>query len=261
MLTLSWRRVVFEIRTTLRDRNAVIFSVLFPLFLLVLFGSVFGHQEIANTRVTIAAYLVPGLVASGLLYSAFQLLAISATQERRDGTLTRFYLSPMPRSVYFVGKLGLSVFVYVVQIALLMGAARALFAVRLPSGGGWWTLTWVSVLGLASSALLGLAMSTGAKTVNSASAITVPVVLFFQFTSGVYFVYTDLPQWMQRLAAIFPLKWLAQALRSVFLPARFGHFEAAGTFELARCAQVLGLWVLIAVVLAGRTFRWRPASQ
>jgi ABC-2 type transport system permease protein len=114
----------------------------------------------------------------------------------------------------------------------------------------------VSVLGLLSSALLGLAFSNFARNGQAASARAAPLVLFFQFTSGVYFIYTQLPKWMQQVAALFPLKWLAQAMRGVFLPASFGAHEAGGSFQFGEAALVLGAWTVIGLVLCVREFRW-----
>ncbi len=261
LLRVYLGRSLFEIRVMMRDRSAVVFSMLLPVFLLVIFGSVFGHQTIAHTGVRISQYLVAGLLASGLLYSSFQLLAIAIPEERSTGALKRLRGSPMPRSAYFVGKFATSVVVYVAQSALLLSIGHYTFDITLPTRAGWLTFAWVSALGLVASSLLGVALSAAARDGKSASAIAAPMVIFFQFTSGVYFVYTSLPQWMQRLAAFFPLKWMAPAMRSVFLPAAFGRDEAAGSFELSRAALVLALWVVIGIVLARFAFRWSDEGE
>ncbi len=105
LLSLYAHRARFEIRSLLRDRNSVVFSMLLPVFLLVIFGSVFNSTKLSGTNVSFAQYFVAGLLASGLLYSSFQQLAIAIPEERSNGTLKRLVGSPMPPSVYFVGKL------------------------------------------------------------------------------------------------------------------------------------------------------------
>ena len=62
---------------------------------------------------------------------------------------------------------------------------------------------------------------------------------------------------MQELAAIFPLKWMAQGLRSVFLPQALALEEPAHSWELGRVALVLGIWCVVGLVLCVRTFRWQ----
>jgi len=86
--------------------------------------------------------------------------------------------------------------------------------------------------------------------------VVTPVALALQFTSGVFFVYTDLPRWMQQISAVFPLKVDGPG-HAVGLPAGFvRHPEAAGSWELGRVAIVLCAWVVGALVLCLMTFRW-----
>ena len=95
------------------------------------------------------------------------------------------------------------------------------------------------MLGLICCTLLGIAFSSVPRSGRGASALVSPVVLVLQFTSGVFFQYDELPSWMQQMAALFPLKWLCQGMRSVFLPDSFQRQELAGSWELGRTALVL----------------------
>ena len=249
----------FELRAMLRDRRTVMFSMLLPIFLMIIFGSVFHNQKIGHTNVTFSQYIISGLLASGILYSAFQQLAIAVPEERFDGTLKRLHGSPMPPSVYFVGKLAVSCFVYVFQVIFLLVLGHLFFKIHAPATVSLWLIfLWISALGLVTSSLLGIAFSTLAKDGRSASALAAPLVLFFQFTSGVYFIYTSLPSWMQHVSALFPLKWMAQSMRGVFLPSSFAGSEPAHSFEFLHTALVLGVWTLGGAVLCRMTFRWLP---
>jgi len=78
-----------------------------------------------------------------------------------------------------------------------------------------------------------------------------------QFISGVYFVYSQLPTWMQTVGAVFPLKWMTEGMRSVFLPDAFRQQEVAKSWELPQTALVLAVWGVIGLVLCLRTFRWQ----
>ena len=73
-----------------------------------------------------------------------------------------------------------------------------------------------------------------------------PFVLFLQFSSGVFFVFARSPL-DAVLASIFPLRWLCQGMRSVFLPASYGARSWAGV-PPAQVALVLGSgrrWVVL----------------
>lgn len=262
LLRLYLDRSRFEIRLLLRDRNNVVFSMLLPIFLLVIIGAVFANAKIGPSNLNFTQYFVAGLLASGLLYSAFQQMAIAIPEERSTGYLKRLAGSPMPPSVYFVGKFAVALFIYVFQCIFLLGIGHLAYAIALPATAGkWLDFGWISLLGLVASSLLGIAFSSLAKDGKTASAMTTPLVLFFQFTSGVYFVYTSLPAWMRDVAALFPLKWMAQAMRGVFLPSNFAHAEVAHSFELPKAALVMGIWTLIGAVLCRFTFRWLGHDQ
>jgi len=120
----------------------------------------------------------------------------------------------------------------------------------------WWTFTWLRILGSACSTVLGIAFSVVPKTGRGASAVVSPIVIILQFFSGVFFVFTSLPTWMQQFAALFPLKWLTQGMRSVFLPDDFASQEVAGNWEIGRTALVLSIWLIVGVILAIKTFKW-----
>ena len=94
------------------------------------------------------------------------------------------------------------------------------------------------------------------KNGRGASAVVSPIVIILQFFSWVFFVFTTLPFWMQQFAAIFPLKWLTQGMRSVFLPEDFATQEVAGNWEISRIALVLIVWTILGTLLALKTFRW-----
>jgi ABC-2 type transport system permease protein len=256
LLRFGGARAVLETRQFFREVDAVIFTFAFPTILLAIFGTVFGSESAGG--VSFAHYFVPGLLAAGLFLASFQTLAITIALERDNGTLKRLAGSPMPPTVYFAGKIGLVLVTAVFQAVLLLAVAALAFDVPLPTGvGRWATLGWVSALSLVSGTLLGVAFSSVPRSGRSASAVVAPIVLVLQFISGVFFVFTDLPSWLQQVAAVFPLKWSAQGMRAVFLPDTFAAEELAGSWELGRVALVLALWAVAGLVLCLRTFRWQ----
>jgi len=258
ILSLGLARIGIELKQLLRDREATFWTLAFPIVLMVIFGSVFGQQKLGPTHVTFAQYFVAGMIASGVLYTSFQNLAIAIPQERDEGTLKRLQGVPMPKSAYFIGKVGLVFATYIGQTVVLIVTGVAFYGIEMPSGfETWWRFTWISVLGLVSCTLLGVAFSSVPKSGKGASAVVSPIVLVLQFTSGVFFMFNDLPHWMQQFSALFPLKWLTQGMRSVFLPEEASVLEAVGSFEVGRTALVLALWLLGSALLAGIGFRWQ----
>jgi ABC-2 type transport system permease protein len=256
ILRIGVLRGGLEIKQFLRQRESVVFTILFPVMLLFIFGSVF-KSEIAP-GVKFSQYFVAGMIASGLVNSGFQQLAIMIPIERDAGALKRLRGTPMSPISYFIGKAILVTASTFVQIALLMGFGVAMFGLHLPdTSERWIRFIWIIVLGSICTTALGIAFSAIPKSGRGASAIVSPIVIILQFFSGVFFVFTQLPTWMQDFAAIFPLKWLTQGMRSVFLPDSFVQQEVAHSWETARTAEVLIAWTIIGITFAVKKFRWQ----
>ena len=252
---LGLLRGQMEIIQFSRQKEAVVFTIFFPVILLAIFGSVF--KDTIAPGVTFSQYFVAGMIASGLVNSGFQNIAINIPIERDMGAIKRLRGTPLPITSYFIGK-AISVFAsMVVQVLILLAIGVAFFGLNMPTElSKWLTFTWLLVLGTASSTALGVAFSSVPKNGRGASAIVSPVVIILQFFSGVFFVFTQLPGWMQQVAAIFPLKWLTQGMRSVFLPDTFAAQEVAKSWEGGRTAIILFVWLIVGLFFAVKTFRW-----
>jgi len=254
-LKLGLLRGQMEIIQFSRQKEAVVFTIFFPVILLAIFGSVF--KDTIAPGVTFSQYFVAGMIASGLVNSGFQNIAINIPIERDMGAIKRLRGTPLPITSYFIGK-AISVFAsMVVQVLILLAIGIAFFGLNLPTEPSKWiTFTWLLILGTASSTALGVAFSSVPKNGRGASAIVSPVVIILQFFSGVFFVFTQLPGWMQQVAAVFPLKWLTQGMRSVFLPDTFAAQEVAASWEGGRTALILFIWLSVGLFFAVKTFRW-----
>ena len=244
-----------EIKQFNRAREAVVFTIAFPVILLFIFGSIFD-DEIAPS-VTFSQYFVAGMIASGLVNSGFQNLAITIPMERDSGALKRLRGTPMPISSYFIGKTIQVFYSMSLQIILLLLFGALFFGLEIPDERDkWLAFGWIVLLGSICATVLGIASSSVPKSGRAASAVVSPIVIILQFFSGVFFVFSQLPGWMQQFAAIFPLKWLTQGMRYVFLPDSFATQEVAGGFELGKIALILAVWTIIGSFIAIKTFKW-----
>lgn len=250
------RQGVLELKQFTRSRESVVFTMAFPIIMILIFASIFDDEIAPGVNYT--QYFITGMIATGLLTVGFQSLGIQIPIERDKGVLKRYRGTPMPKWVYFAGKVLMVVGIGVVEIALLLAVSIGLFDLEPPaSAEKWLTFAWVSILGLSACTLCGIAFSSVPKNARGATAVVTPVALVLQFISGVFFVFTDLPTWMQQVAAIFPLKWMCQGLRSVFLPDSFAAVEPAGSWELGKVALILGAWCVIGLAICIRTFSWQ----
>ncbi len=257
-LTIAASRTRVETLQFLRQRDSLVFSLLFPVILMVIFGSVFD-EDIAP-GISFSQYFVAGVAAAGVLLTSFQTMAIEIAIERDNGTLKRLRATPMPPVAFFLGKIGQVLLTTVLQLVLLLTVAAVLFDVALPATAALWVrFSWIVVLGAAAGTVLGIAFSSVPPNARSASAIVTPPMIVLQFVSGVYFVISELPSWMVDVASFFPLKWMAQGMRSVFLAdTGWLQVEPSGSWQTTETALVLLVWLAAGLVLARFTFRWLP---
>ncbi|MEV7418772.1 ABC transporter permease [Streptomyces sp. NPDC089919] len=250
-------RASVELKGFFRNRQSLVFTLFFPVILLVVFGSIF-EGEVEGTHTDFRQVFMAGVIAAGVMSTAFSGLAINVAIERDTGTVRRLARTPMPKSAYFVGKLVRVVVTTALETALLLGIAVTGFGLPLPATPGRWaTLGWCLALGTAACALAGTAYSALIPNSRSAAAVVTPVFMVLQFISGVFYPFDQLPPWMQNTAALFPVKWLAQGFRSVFLPDSFTVAEPAGGWEPGRTALVLALWAAGGLAATVLTFGWR----
>jgi ABC-2 type transport system permease protein len=253
MIGIALRQGEIEFKQFLRTRESFVFTLLFPTMILLIFGAIFSGDI---NGVPFKQYFAAGMIASGLMSSGFQNLAITIPIERDRGVLKRYRSTPMPSWVFFAGKTLQVGLIGVLATALLL-LFGSFYGLRLPTTADkWFTLAWIWVLGLGACTLLGIAFSAAARTGRSGPAVVTPIALILQFISGVYFPFTDLPSWMQQIASLFPLKWMCQGMRSVFMPDSFAQAELAHSWELGRVALVLGAWCVVGLVSSLAFFRW-----
>ncbi|MBN2177507.1 MAG: ABC transporter permease [Demequinaceae bacterium] len=260
--TLTRERTVAELRIFFREKDSLIFVFLFPTMFLLLFAALMGSMDVTEGMnspivVNFKQYFLPGMVATGIIYTGFQNLAISIPVERDQGVLKRLRGTPLPPAVYFAAKVIQVYAVSILQLGLLLIVARFVLGIPLPSDvDSWIRFGWVFLLGAATCTALGIAFSSVPRTGKSAGAVVIPVVLILQFLSGIYFPFSQIPEWVQTFSGFFPLRWMAQAMRSVFLPDFMVSQEPGGTWALGTGAIVMSAWLVVSLALALKTFRW-----
>jgi ABC-2 type transport system permease protein len=254
---LGLRRGSLELKQFFRQRDQVVFTFAFPVVFLFLFASIF-KDDVRGAGINASQLYVPAMMAAGIMSTSFQSLGISIAIERDEKVLRRLRGTPMPPAAYFLGKIWLVLVTGLMETAILLLVGTTLYDVDLPSSAvKWLDFGWIFVLGLTACALLGIAVSSVPKSGKSATSVVVLPFLVLQFISGVYISIDTIPDWMLNIGALFPLKWMCQGLRGVFLPSSAQVLEQAGSWEFGKIALVLGAWCVGGLVLCLLTFRWK----
>lgn len=260
-LRLGVSRARLELTQYFRQRDAVVFTFGYPLIMLMIFGSIFSG-DVQGTSIPYVQYFTAGITATGVMSIGFQNTAVAIASDRTDLAIKRLRGLPMPELSYFLGKLFAALVEGAAQTTLLIACSVLVFHVHLPATAeDWFTLLWVFTLGLSTCAGLGILLGGWVKDGRTANAVTLPPFLVLQFVSGVFFPFNQLSPFLQSIGAIFPLKWMCQGLRSVFLPNEALVAEPAHSWQRPETAVVLLAWLVASLLLALRTFRWKEKYE
>ncbi|QHC26671.1 ABC transporter permease [Streptomyces sp. GS7] len=249
----SWqaglRRGGIEVRHLLRNRKEFI-SYLSNVVVALMVAS-FIHDDLPGTHIPAAHLTIAGFAA----YLLFQVGLINLPQilvtERDEGTLLRLRATPGGIPAYLVAKSVLIVVMAVGIMTVLLGAAALLVNGPLPhSPAGWLTLIWVTALGLLAVVPLGAAIGAVLPNAREALAMIMLPAMALLVTSGAMFPISHLPVVVQDVASVFPLRWMAQGVRSALLPDAARAAELSGSWQLPTVALVLAGWAVVGFLLA-----------
>lgn len=257
-LALVARQTAFGLRSTRRNPRAVVFTLAFPIVLLVLFNSIFTTGESKTTElggdeIGLDAYFTAGIVAYAIMMSCFSTMAIALTTQRESGQLKRFRGTPMPPWTFIAAQILRSVLLVGLMVVVLLVIARLAFHVEV-RGETLVGLVVYILLGTATMCTLGIALTTVTPTADAASTIAPFGAVLLSFISGVFIPVETLPNWLEEVGRVFPLAHLAEGLQTTFSE------NASGVGLDAGNVAVLAAWGLAGLVVAARAFRWEPQA-
>jgi ABC-2 type transport system permease protein len=259
-LRIGLSRVVPELKMFYRRPEQVVLTFSLPAVICILLGTIFS-TKLPHTETSTGAVIAASMLAYGILSTSFINLGISVAADRDTGALRRLRGTPTTALSYFIGKILLVAIVSLAEAIVLLSVGLLFFELRLPTTVfGWFTLTWVFVLGIVSCSLLGIFISNLASNAVAAAVVTNGPAVGLQFVSGTYVPLIVLPTWMLTLGSIFPVKWIAQGFRSVLLPANMAAFEPAGSWEHWHIFLVLTAWTVGGLAACLTVFRWSDRS-
>jgi ABC-2 type transport system permease protein len=257
-VALVLRQTRYGLLTTARNPRVVVFNVLFPIVLLVLFNSIFASgndktTEFSGGEISTDAYFTAGIAAYAIMMSSFSTIAISLTTQRESGQLKRLRGTPMPAWTFIAGQMVRSIVLVVVMVAALLAIGHFAYDVEVRGETLVGFLVYVA-LGTATMAALGMALTVVAPTADAASTIAPFGAVMLAFVSGVFVPVETLPNWLEEVGRVFPLYHLADGLQTTMASG------TTGTGLSGTNVAVLAAWGLGGLITAARHFRWEPQA-
>ena len=250
-LRLVLTQTGYQLLSIARNRRAVVFSLVFPIVLLVLFNSVFVKStdtvDFGGVTIDAHAYFTGSMLAYAILLSGFNSLAISLVAQRESGQLKRVRGTPVPAWTFMVATVLRCVATIGLGAVVLLALGHFAYDVQI-SGSAVGDLLFYVVLGIGAMCSAGIAATTLVGDVDSASAALPLIAVVLSLISGIFVSIDQLPTWLADVARVFPVYHLTTGLQAALGGASFDAGNAA----------VLALWGLVGTAVAARGFRWEP---
>jgi len=251
-LKLAGYQTRYSLVGFLRNPRAFIFTIVMPLFLLVILSTIFHNLTSFIGTKTAAIYYTPAIVSYQMMLAGFNSLNQSVVADREAGLLKRFRGTPMPRWVYLAAEIARTIAVVICAVVVLVLVGVIFYDVNV-SADTVAGLVVYTVTGTAAMCSLGLAVTRVCSTTDEAAVVGVFPTLILAFISGVFVPEALLPSWLGDIGRAFPLEHLAKGLRTAFV-------ARASTGIAAEDIGVLALWGVIGIATAIRTFQWEPVG-
>lgn len=190
-------------------------------------------------------YMVPGIVVILLTMLTSLVTGVGLVRERETGTLEQISVTPIRTIQLMLGKV--LPFVFIGYIALSIAISICLFWFGVPMRGSWGLLVAFSFLFLFSTLGLGLLVSTIARSQQQALFMIWFILIFGIMMSGLFFPIENMPDIMQKLTYVNPLRYFLTIVRGLFLKG-----SGLGSFQI----ETAGLALLgpLALLTAGLRF-------
>ncbi len=193
-------------------------------------------------------WLIPGLVAMGIIGTSVWGIAFSIVQARMRKLLKRMVASPMRRSHYLLAQVLARLMFLLPEVAIPLLFGR--YVLGMPLRGSLLSLAVVSLLGALSCGAIGLLAASRTKTFEAISGLINLILLPMWIASGVFFSASRFPEAVQPFVQALPLTALVDALRAVVL-------EGAPLTAIQGELAILAVWGVVPFAIALKVFRWR----
>lgn len=192
-------------------------------------------------------FLVPGLIAFGIMNSALWGIGFGLIEYRMKKLLRRMLATPMKKHEFMISLMAARIVLSVVEVVILMVFAWLYFDL-LPTG----SLLALGLLFLVGNlSFTGIAILLSCRADNTRigvgfiNAVSMPMMIL----SGIFFSYHNFPEAVIPFIQYLPLTLLADSIRAVFN-------EGAGLIDSIPALIILSATGLITAAIGLRLYKW-----
>ncbi len=201
-----------------------------------------------NPTLEDAYFMVPGIVGMVLFTLTSMVTANSIVRERERGTIEQIIVTPIRPWELVVGK----IIPYIILAFINTGEVLLIGSLwfQVPIRGSLWLVFGLSGVFLLTSLGIGLLASTIASTQQEAMLIVYMIFLPSVFLSGFFFPIAAMPQVLQWISALIPLRYYLNIIRALLL-------KGVGLTAIQGDVIALAIFGLALMTIASLRFRKR----
>src|SRR5581483_1754402 len=195
-------------------------------------------------------FLLPGLIAMTIMQGGIYSLAYWVVDLKARGIVKRLLASPLKQWQLALSLVCARMVIVIAQVIILTILGKLVFHAQF--AGNFFSVLILVLLGGSIFLMVGLLISTFAKSYDSAAPITSAIGLPLPFLSSVFYPLSFLPHALQTVAKFLPMVYFADGLRQAYLYPF--DFKVIGKDVL-----FLGIW--FAVVLIATLFFFKLKEE
>ena len=243
LLKMTW----METKLFLREPVGAFFTLIFPLMMLFLFGSIYGNTptELFNGRgtvdISVPAYTAMIIATTGLVG-----LTITMAANRESGVLRRLRATPLNPLIIMISEVIVLFLMTILGMVLLVIAGILVYDMRFE--GNVLSVIAGFTLSCLSFFAIGFVLAGLLPTARTAQVVGMVLLYPMLFLSGAGFPRELLPDSILKVSKFMPLTYVVNLLRGLWV----GNPWSTYLTEALVLAGILLLGVLISL----KTFRW-----
>jgi ABC-2 type transport system permease protein len=243
-----------EVRLLLRNRTAVVNSVLLPLLLVAVIPA-FGWGGVTG----VGPRMVVSALGVTLVFLTYYNLVVSFVARREELVLQRLRTGELTEGEIVLGTAVPTLVVTVAQVLLVAAGVGALGKWQAPVDV---VLPLVALVGGAALMVVLAAASTSfTRTPETAQITTLPLVVVAMSLSGLFVPLSLLPEPLAQAARLLPVTPVLELAQLGLAGQAWdgAAVDLAGAWAAAPVPlAVLAGWLVVGTLVARRVFRWAP---
>jgi len=243
LLKMTW----METKLFLREPLGAFFTLIFPLMMLFLFGSIYGNEHTpmfggyGTIDISVPAYTAMIIATTGLMG-----LTITMAAYRENGILRRLRTTPISPLVVLVAQVIVLFLMTTLGMILLVVAGKLVYHMRFEGN----ILSVLAGFTLSSLSFFAIGFVLAGLMPSARTAQVVGMVILYPmlFLSGAGFPRELLPEAIKKVSTFLPLTYVVNLLRGLWTGEPWGdHLLEAG---------VLAGILLLGIIISVKIFRW-----